>query len=110
MSYKEINLRSDMADTAITEIIYEIASSRADSYDLIKLNIDISLPDVKKIRSQAIRTLRSMKEKGSIRFFATKENFDRMGTEAVYLLNKYPELFSSDAESNEGFLFIYVKI
>ena len=110
MGFKEINLRSDMADTAVTEIIYEIASCRADFCDLLRINIDMSLPEGKKIKSQAIKTLKAMKQRGSIHFFATQDNFDRMGTEAVFLLNKYPELFSATSKENEITAFIYVKI
>ena len=37
MSYKEINLRSSTTEGANTEIMYEIATARADLIDLIRI-------------------------------------------------------------------------
>ena len=39
MSYKEINLRALTPESAVTEIMYEIAACRADNIDLIRINI-----------------------------------------------------------------------
>ena len=40
MNYRMINLRAEMPEAAATEIMYEIAASRADGVDLIRLNIE----------------------------------------------------------------------
>lgn len=112
MSYREINLRASDPDAASTEIMYEIAAGRADSVDLIRFNI--SLPDAsadeKRLFFHAIRLLKNMKQKGTVHFLATREDFSISSTEAVFLQNKYPELFDSLPMENDGSLYIYVKI
>ena len=113
MSYKEINLRSISPDSAITEIMYEIASARADSIDLIKINslsnANDEAFDPKKMFSSIIRLLKTMKQNGSIHFFATSDSFDRSTTEAVFLQNKYPDIFSVEPKAEDG-EFIYIKL
>lgn len=114
MSYKEINLRANSAEAASTEIMYEIASSRADSVDLIRLNAfydenaegDI---DYKRMLSSIIRLLKVMKQKGSIQFFATSDSFRQSTTEAVFLQNKYPLLFVNPPSVDNG-QFVYIKL
>ena len=107
MNYKELMLRSDMADTAVTELIYEIASGRADQVDLMRINVDATRPEAKKIMSQLIKLLKSMKQKGSIQFFATQDNFECMSTEAVFLVNKYHDLLSNlSSVENQAYFFI----
>ena len=39
MNYKEINLRAKTPESAATEVMYEIASLRADGVGLIRINI-----------------------------------------------------------------------
>lgn len=109
MSYKELSLRAELPEGAVTELMYEIASCRADDADLIRINIDATLPEIKKILSASLKTLKAMKEKGSIQFYATKESFDLMRTEAVFLQNKYPDLFS-EIISSENQVYIFIKI
>ena len=80
MSYKEILLRSRTADAAVTEIMYEIAACRADGVELIRFNISYgnameSMNEVGKIISALLRTLKNMKQKGSIQFLATPDSF-----------------------------------
>lgn len=112
MSYKEINLRALTPESAVTEIMYEIAACRADNIDLIRINIlenaeDYS--DFKKIISSLIKLFKKMKQKGSIQLFATAESFNKSTTEAVYLQNKYPQLLSSPTQPQTG-AYIYIKI
>lgn len=113
MSYKEINLRSSSPDGAITEIMYEIASARADSIDLIKIisfsNHNDEAIDSKKIFSSIIKLLKTMKQNGSIHFFATSDSFDRSTTEAVFLQNKYPDLFTVEPKAEDG-EYVYIKL
>lgn len=110
MNYRIINLRAHLADTANTELMYEIAASRADKVDLIRLNIDMTDPESKRIVSQIIKTLKFMKQKGSIQFFATPESFELMRTEAVFLINKYPDRFDGDNSTVEGESYIFIKL
>lgn len=113
MSYKEINLRSSTTDGANTEIMYEIATARADLIDLIRINLvsneeDESI-DLRKLFSSVIRLLKNMKQGGSIHFFATEDSFIRGTTEAVFLQNKYPELFFVQPKVENG-EFVYIKL
>lgn len=114
MSYKEIKLRTRTPESASTEIMYEIAACRADGVDLIRINISYdedggNNTEFKRIISVIIKLLRNMKQKGSVQFFATADSFRLATTEAVFLQNKYPGLFSVQPEANDG-AFIYVKI
>ncbi len=114
MSYKEYTLRAPSPEAASTEIIYEIAASRADGVDLIRINFsynenDVGNTDFKKLISSVIKLLKAMKQKGTIQFFATADSFRLSTTEAVFLQNKYPELFSVSPKTENG-AFIYVKI
>ena len=43
-----------------------------------------------------------------IQFFATNLNFKQSDTEAVFLINKYPEIFNEEFIENSNY--IYVKI
>lgn len=115
MIYKEIYIRSLLPDAASTELMYEIAGCRADGIELVRFNIsygtdDHAVGDTKKTFSSLIRTLKLMKQKGSIQFFATGNSFLTGSTEAIFLFNKYSDLLSSMPKAGEGEEFIYVKI
>ena len=115
MSYKEINLQSVTQESLSTEIMYEIAACRADGIELLRLNIlpvetDEGLSDVNKLASYAIRTLKGMKQRGAIQFFATESSFESDATEAVFLTNKYPERFSAMPSTDGDGRYLYIKI
>ncbi len=114
MSYKEIKLRARTPDATSTEIMYEIAAARADLIDLVRINIFYEEDaegntDFNRVYTSIIKLLKNMKQKGSIQFYATRDSFGRYTTEAVFLQNKYPELFSVEPKIDNGD-FIYVKI
>lgn len=113
MYLKELNLRGVLPEEISTEIMYEVASARAERKELLRINIlneetDNVIP--KKRLSSLLRTLKTMKADGRIQFFATKDSFDVLGTEAVFLQNKYPELFASLPQSGKEELFVYIKL
>lgn len=115
MIYKEILLRSKSADAAVTEIMYEIAACRADGVELIRFNISYgddmeSMNDGGKIISLLLRTLKNMKQKGSIQFIATPDSFKMGSTESSFLYNKYPSLFSTAPTCADGESFVFVKL
>ena len=115
MSFKEINIRALQSDAAITEIMYEIAAARVDGVELIRFNLcsdgsEESISAVQKVYSALIRTLKRMKQKGSIQFIATEQSFADRETESIFLANKYPDLFESDPTASESDKFIFVKI
>ncbi|MBO7195900.1 MAG: hypothetical protein J6V80_01045 [Clostridia bacterium] len=110
MKYKELSLRANTPEAAVTEIMYEIAASRADVIELIRLDISQEGRDVGKILSSAIKLLKNMKQRGSIQFFATEDSFKRSSTEAVFLQNKYPDMFIGNFSAPDGVKFIYIKL
>ena len=115
MIYKEILLRSCAPDAAVTEIMFEIAACRADGVELIRFNISYgnameSMNEVGKILSTLLRTLKSMKQKGSIQFIATPDSLKNGSTESSFIYNKYPSIFSSAPSCADGERFIFVKI
>ena len=112
MNYRMINLRAEMPEAAATEIMYEIAASRADGVDLIRFNIETTedSSESKKMISSVIKLMKSMKQKGSIHFFATELDFKISSTEANFLTNKYPDLFGNIPMNEDNSFFIYIKI
>lgn len=115
MSYKEIKLRANTPEAANTEVMYEIAACRADNIDLIRIDIVCDGTQNEKYNSKRIihsiiKLLRDMKGKGKIQFFADAEDFRILSTEAVFLQNKYPSLFSAAPEGKIGEALLYVKL
>ena len=112
MNYKELELQGRTASALATEIMYEIASARVAGVSLLRLNITKGEDDklFKRLISTQKRTLRSMKERGSIQFFALPDNFAAFATEAKFLVNKFPDLFEPLPEEREDSTFAYVKI
>lgn len=112
MSYRELTLRSVTPDGADTEIMYEIAGCRVDSVDIFRLNINDNgeNPESKRLVSSVIRLLRNLKQKGTIQFFATRVDFISSSTEAIFLQNKYPDLFDPMPAECDGVMYIFVKI
>ena len=112
MNHREINLRANSPESAITEVRYEIAGCRADGIDLLRINILFSKgeeSDTKKIMSTVIKVLKEMKAGKGISFFATEASFKNSTTEASFLQNKYPHVFSSFGEKTDS-EYIYVKL
>ena len=112
MNYRIVNLRADLPDTAATEIMYEIAASRADGVDLIRLNMFTpeDAMECKRMVSSVVRLMKSLKQKGSIHFFATELDFKISSTEAIFLNNKYPTLFTDIPMNEDNSFFVYIKI
>ena len=112
MYFKEFTLRADYPEDILTEILYEIASARADGAELLRINIpsgdSFSLP-LKRRHSVLTRIFKNMKNSKRIQFFATNESFAGQNTEAVFLQNKYPEHFLN-AGVDEETTFIYIKL
>ena len=110
MSEKVVRLKEKTALSCLTEMMYEIASARAEGIGLIRLLIADDSTDNKKILSSIIRRLKQMKQGNQIQLFVTPDAFSKGTTEAVFLVNKYPEISISNLELNEGETFIYIKI
>ena len=114
MNYVEIDIKSIDFSSLETEIMYEIATAKVDGAELLRLNLPLSrveeseLP-IKKYLQRASKILKELKQKGKIQFLATSHEFKYSLTEAVFLINKYPELFISQ-DSAEDESYIYIKL
>lgn len=114
MKYREIEVRATSREGISTELMYEIATCRADGSELIKFifrksneqESDLTRRNV----ASAIKLFKLMKQKGQVQFIATSSSFDNSETEAVFLLNKYPDIFENAPKESEGEVFIFVKL
>ena len=83
-----------------TEIMFSVASARAQGIDFLK--IDILGEKAAGIKSASSKLLRSLKKQGRIQLFVDVRELGGVSTEAQYLTNKYPEipdLFANDTEA-----------
>ncbi len=110
MKYKELNLIGTEPRDLTTELMFELASARVEDTELVRFNIIISEPMAKKNVSTITKVLKNMKSSGQIQFFATKESFNSSSTEAVFLINKYPELFENIPATTDVNIYFYVKL
>ena len=112
MKYKTIKLLGNNSQELSTEAAFEIAVAKADAEELIKFIVqdsddDASYTAAKKIAALK-KILRSMKENRKIQFYATSDSFEKSSTEAVFLINKYPDIHENITDS-EG-EYIYIKL
>ena len=112
MYFKELTLKSNLPEQAHTEIMYEIATARAEGAELIRINVSQENMNIlpEKRLSAVIRLLKGMKQEGRIQFYATKESFEKSFTEAIFLQNKYPDVFLKAYAGNSEDLYVYIKI
>ncbi len=112
MIYQEKTIRSSTASSLKNETLFEIATARASNIEIVRFAINKTGDNKtdEKLIAAALKHFKRIKERGIIQFFATKASFDENSTEAKFLLNKYPELFSDNtANTNDSYL-IYIKI
>ncbi len=113
MYFRELTLRAVLPENISTEIMFEIAAARADRTELLRINIlneETTDDSYKKLLSAMKKILKSMKADGRIQFFASEESFKAQTTEAVFLQNKYPDLFDLSKNLGGGKGFVYIKI
>ena len=108
MKYKTIQLIETDNRSLATELTFELAVARADGVELLKVSLPCGIDDTYKKIATLTKLLRGMKDAKKIQFFATHENFRSSSTEAVFLINKYPEIFENMQENEDTF--IYVKL
>ena len=96
------------ADTMKTEILFRIATARADGSDLIRFDISGSEDERDQIIFRCKKILKAAKNDGTIKLFAFEEDFEKKATEAEYLLNLYPEI-AEKVEKTE-YSYFYLKI
>ena len=103
--FKIITLKGDNTQNINTELYFELASARAEKCEVVVISIESS---AEKSESLVVSALKKMKGVASIQFYASPESFNIANTEANYLLNKYPDVFSSIGDG--CYQYIYVKL
>ena len=98
------------SDTSVeTEILFNIASTRAIGSKLLRLDF-VNMTKKSLFNHQKkimLSLLREMKREGRIQFFATEETFEKMKLEAQFLYNKYESFIDLSKDSDET-VFVYV--
>ena len=99
MSYKIVEIRGRGVSSAMTEILFELATAKSERVELIRFNITPEADDTehgyaKKLVLSIQRRLKDMKQLGKIQVYATRASFESSSTEAVFLLNKYPDILA----------------
>lgn len=113
MYFRELTLKAVLPENISTEIMFEVAAARADRIELLRINIlneETTDDSYKKLLSTLKKLLKSMKADGRIQFFANEESFKAQSTEAVFLKNKYPDLFDLSKKHSGEKGFVYIKI
>ena len=111
MEYKKHSLTSTGKDAVFTEIWFEVSTARVFGTEVIGFEIyDTDDSSRSRTARQVRRTLRSMKEKGLIQFFATADSFADSAPEAEFLKNKYPHLSDEFICERDGTELLLVKL
>ncbi len=103
MDLKRISLDYMKPDYLMTELRFNIAAARAERMELIHLELAADDDRLRRREYTSVLVrLRQLKREGVIQFFAAEDDFAGSTTEAVYLLNKYPELSALADTSGDG--------
>ena len=110
MEFKRIGLDFSELESSVTALKFEIATARCEGCRLLKIDMlgDTADLDIRKLFGSLARTLRAMKQKGMIQLFAFPDSFERHSTEAVFLLNKFPE--NVVIEDSDEKLYVYIML
>lgn len=88
MKICSIELKSATAALMRTEILYSVASSRANEKELVEFTY---LPDGKSEKN-VIKVIKELKKQGKVKVYALSRDINGQSKEAEYLSNKYPAL------------------
>ena len=105
MNYITLTPTSTVAQELETEIMFSVASARAQTIDFVKL--ELSDDGEQKIKVSAVKLLKTLKKQGRIQLYIDSQELRGSSTEAQYLANKYPDAFDA---FNNGDKAIIIKI
>lgn len=96
MNYNTFVLKNPVQNILATEIMFNVASERANRNELLFLSVSPELTDRDRTRLilNASKLLRKMKKQGKIQLFVTQDDYSESTTEAKYMKNKYPDIKS----------------
>ena len=105
---KTIDLAERTAPLLLTEILFNLASERAESTEVIRFDLIESDQTIRqRAFSAALKILKAQKREGKLQLVATPQSFSEPSTEGQYLLNKYPSLPIPTGEELE---YLFVKL
>ena len=111
MNCKKCFINYMKPERLMTELRFNIASARASGFELIKIEFPKDdAPDAEKLVSSVLKKLRLLKKEGVVQFFANNDSFERHATEAVYLLNKYPEIASDESLTDSAGQVVFIRL
>ena len=111
MKYTEYVFLDSIIDNIKTEALFEIATERARGTELIRFTLNSKDAESRvRLKNAMIRFMKSLKTKGTIQFYAFAEAFSENSTEAMFLKNKYPDIFKDTPCDGEGAFFVFVRI
>lgn len=92
-----------------TELRFIFASAKVDGVEILKIDLPTlnNDKDNARLNGCVIKVLRTLKKENVIEFYVNREGFAANSTEAIYLLNKFPEYINGDLSDTSS---IYVKI
>lgn len=107
MKYNTYILKNPSEKTLSTEIMFYVASERANRAELLRLlvSLEISESDRERVILNSLKILRRIKKQGRIQLFVTPRDYEEPTTEAKYMHNKYP-----DIELSTDFYWFIIKI
>lgn len=94
MNYNTFVLKNPAEDILTTEIMFSVASERANRNDLLFLSVfpELTERDSARLIANTAKLLRRMKKQGKIQLFVTPDDYSELTTEAKYMQNKYPDI------------------
>ena len=94
MNYNTFVLKNPGENALTTDILFYVASERANRKELLFLSVSPELAerDRSRLILNAVKLLRRMKKQGKIQLFVTPEDYSESTTEAKYMQNKYPDI------------------
>lgn len=105
MNYIRLKSTLSAVQDLETEIMFSIASARAQKIDFVQL--ELSDDNEQKIKVNAVKLLKLLKKQGRIQLFIDSDELRGSSTEAQYLANKYPDAYDA---FNNGEKAIIIKI
>ena len=110
MIYYKVQLRERNYSALLTEIIFNVATAKAEAAELVRF--DIGKPTDKndtKAYPAALRIMKYAKKRGIIQIYLNDEMLKSNSTEALYIKNLYGDFIEGEIRP-EGFDYIYVRI
>lgn len=97
MNYNTFVLKNPAEDILTTEIMFSVASERANRNELLFLSVfpELTERDSARLIANTAKLLRRMKKQGKIQLFVTPDDYSELTTEAKYMQNKYPDIETS---------------